>query len=1108
MRKIRLLLVAFIALFGVSSAFASQQVPKASPLATDGETIQYLYNVDAKAFIVGANDWNTRASFSPNEGHQFKVKDNGNGTFTLNDWVARDNKWSSMDCQGPDNLWVDGAGRTGDGKFTIAFNDDGTFTISNTNVAGFLSVLPSKGDTKLYMSSDAEAQSTWIAVSEDDYAEWLELISELSFSIDYQFTSVAELEGQLFAIVNETSKTAMGIGISGHGNGWDMYFGTISEALNSNACYYKLEAAQGDGLDGYYYLRTYKADGNMYTAWGNTTNMGYFNSQPANGGCCFALGLNNQNGQDGKNLAVWAIEESEGKFALKNIGTGRYLKDSAPAKYDEPTYFTLCTTTPVLDNYIKALKAAKAMATMSANGVLTVALDTYAYEKVINDEATAESVKAATEALKAATLSQYFTTFEAGKYYIVDVETGLKMAAGHDYGTKGIVNESGLDLTLTPDEETHTVTFETQVSNGGNSHFLGSNLYMDAAAYGWYLVDRGFPSVYITNGSQFINLDNNNNLVMSGTPREWMIMSAEVIKLLMTVASSEAPIDATFLIPGANFSRNDARNNAWEKWSENQEGKENLTIASGDQPNFCAESFHANFFIKQTITDAPAGIYKMTAQGFYRQDGSDNNNLPVFFANDKTATFPVKTGSENSMTDASKSFSNGLYTIDPIYFEVGDDGVMTLGAKLEDNQNLWCIWDNFRLTYYGSDASELELIGAKEDYKQALAAAEKVDLDAIMIESIKTALEDALATYPEDKVLTYDATAESINAATAALASATDAANEMIGASEDYQKALAAAQEVDQSAIEIESVKTALADALATYPEDKVLTADATVESLKAATAALATAADAAEASAIAASILPKMLAFTETTNVYTQEAFDAYYTQYYDKYVAGTLTAEEARGLQDPYAETGWRAAITVDNFLLSAWDTNPDFNSAPYYINTWSVEGNNDGTGFRVPFFEYFAEEANSLGEKTLTATMTGLEPGSYSVSAWVRVRVKNETAAADATGVTFQVNDGEEVDVTEGEAVDRFNLAQYTVNGDVTDGTLKIKFNVAADNNIHWLSFKNVMFEKVGDATKIAGISEKASQNAIFNVAGQQMNGLQKGLNIVNGEKVYVK
>ncbi|MGX8696146.1 MAG: hypothetical protein ACSW8D_07175, partial [Prevotella sp.] len=174
---------------------------------------------------------------------------------------------------------------------------------------------------------------------------------------------------------------------------------------------------------------------------------------------------------------------------------------------------------------------------------------------------------------------------------------------------------------------------------------------------------------------------------------------------------------------------------------------------------------------------------------------------------------------------------------------------------------------------------------------------------------------------------------------------------------------------------------------------------------------------------------------------------------------------------LQNPDVVTGWHAAITVDNFLLSAWDTNPDFNNAPYYINTWSVEGDNDGTNFHVPFFEYWTGDDGSLAERTMTATMENLEPGNYDVSAWVRVRTKNYTGSyTQGEGITLQVNEGAAVDVAKGtnkvdlDKDNNFFLDEFTASGIVgEDGVLKIKFNVAADNNISWLSFKNVMFKK---------------------------------------------
>ena len=647
-------------------------------------------------------------------------------------------------------------------------------------------------------------------------------------------------------------------------------------------------------------------------------------------------------------------------------------------------------------------------------------------------------------------------TFADGKYYLYNVEAKRFWGASNNWGTKASLVEHPEYITLHYKENGYQI--ETLVNNGGTQYYFNGDFMDNGSPKSLFIVPFGkYYKIYASDA--VYGYDGTSTVLgtkAEGDAAAWQIITEDDMKAQLAKATAKEPVDATFLILNPNF----GRNNRWGgSLSTKNDQVKNADLGSawsfeagnkdvnGDVTNYCVESYHSVFSLSQTISGAPKGTYALTAQGFYRQDGSDNDNLPVFFANDKNATFPLKTGTENSMSDASKSFTNGLYTIEPIIFEVDEEGVITLGAKLENNTSLWCIWDNFVLKYYGPDATELEVKAAQ--------------------------------------------------------------------AVEDYQKALASAQAVDQSAIEVEAVKTALTDALATYPEDKVLTADATKESIEAATAALATATDAATASVIAASILPKMLAFTETTNVYTQEAFDAYYTQYYDKYVAGILTAEEARGLQDPNPTTGWHAAITVDNFLLSAWDTNPDFVDAPYYINTWSVEGDNDGTNFHVPFFEYWTGDANSLGERTLTATMTDLPNGSYSVSAWVRVRTKDQTGTdTEAYGITLQANEGVAVDVTKGETKivldknNNFFLEEVIVYGDVTDGTLKIKFNVAADNNISWLSFKNVKFEKVGDATKIAGVSEKAAQKAIYNVAGQKISAPVKGLNIIDGKKVYIK
>ena len=157
-----------------------------SALVTDGSVAQYLYNVEAKAFLIGGNDWGTRASYSATNGYPVKLTLNEDGaTYTFNDQLPNGN-WNSLDCQGVDQIWVDGAGRGGDKMWTVTVAEDGSFTIANSNVPnGNLSVVPSKaGDTRLYISDAEEAQDVWVAVSEEEYKAYIEKYSKYQSALD------------------------------------------------------------------------------------------------------------------------------------------------------------------------------------------------------------------------------------------------------------------------------------------------------------------------------------------------------------------------------------------------------------------------------------------------------------------------------------------------------------------------------------------------------------------------------------------------------------------------------------------------------------------------------------------------------------------------------------------------------------------------------------------------------------------------------------------------------------------------------------------------------------------------------------------------------------
>ena len=160
----------------------------------------------------------------------------------------------------------------------------------------------------------------------------------VDYVIDQRFTSIEALSGQKFAIVNETDAMAF-YGSTAQNLGYSDF--ATAFATTNTATSWRLVAASGDGVEGYYYLQSVKPNGTDYSF---NNSGGYLNAQPTDWGwCCFILGLNNQNGQDFLNGAVWDLEVSDGKFAIKNIGTGLYLKNAGNANNADPTYFTFCT---------------------------------------------------------------------------------------------------------------------------------------------------------------------------------------------------------------------------------------------------------------------------------------------------------------------------------------------------------------------------------------------------------------------------------------------------------------------------------------------------------------------------------------------------------------------------------------------------------------------------------------------------------------------------------------------------------------------------------------------------------------------------------------------
>ena len=157
------------------------------------------------------------------------------------------------------------------------------------------------------------------------------------------------------------------------------------------------------------------------------------------------------------------------------------------------------------------------------------------------------------------------------------------------------------------------------------------------------------------------------------------------------------------------------------------------------------------------------------------------------------------------------------------------------------------------------------------------------------------------------------------------------------------------------------------------------------------------------------------------------------------------------------------------VDNSSISGFTYS---GSQTWHTNTWSVEGQSDGTRFQVPFHELWVASGGTLSDATITGSYTPTANGVYKVSAWVRAM--NE-AGGDISGVKIFVGDAEADACTGSSARDgKARIGTFSAMADGVSGT-PFYYGFKLENaTLNWLSFKNVTityYPEMPDAEKNA-------------------------------------
>ena len=174
------------------------------------------------------------------------------------------------------------------------------------------------GSIRALANGEAQVQASYTDVQGTIWKKsFVVKVTGLDLGALTALSSLSDITDQPFAIVNKESQK-MFYGPENQNLDMDDPLGVIN---NKSISGYMFKAEAISGRDGCYLLRLMTLNGSEYSVYGKP---GYLNSQPTTGWCSFILGLNNQNGEDVKDGAVWEIKYESGKgFTLKNMATER-----------------------------------------------------------------------------------------------------------------------------------------------------------------------------------------------------------------------------------------------------------------------------------------------------------------------------------------------------------------------------------------------------------------------------------------------------------------------------------------------------------------------------------------------------------------------------------------------------------------------------------------------------------------------------------------------------------------------------------------------------------------------------------------------------------------
>lgn len=305
-----------------------------------------------------------------------------------------------------------------------------------------------------------------------------------------------------------------------------------------------------------------------------------------------------------------------------------------------------------------------------------------------------------------------------GRYYLYNIGAEQFLGAGNDWGTQTSLENPGLQVQVFSKEEGtyyEIATYPTYGTNSAWNYFKVSNdkVYVDGAwkdlAHCVFTEVEGQANVYTLKvGENYLVWEGSGTaLTLTSTAPTtnngyWKLVTQADRIVALSSATSENPMDATFFISNSNINRNAAL--TWTLTGGATEGMNGVSETSGNVNYRSIYSWGATFSVSQTLSDLPAGLYRLQVSGFTQ------NSCASLYAGSLSTTL-INYDNSWSFSNAPAAAAGFNYGNDATYLNTVDDiivtstGTLEIGVRSTTANSDWNVVKYFRLYYLGESST-------------------------------------------------------------------------------------------------------------------------------------------------------------------------------------------------------------------------------------------------------------------------------------------------------------------------------------------------------------------------------------------------------------------